>query len=326
MAVRHLLTCALFALAVVQTPAQTGLRVMSWNVENLFDVEHDEGFNDVEFLPTGSHHWTSGRYWQKMTDISRVVAAVTDDGGLPDLIGLCEVENDSVLTTLTHRSQMRWLGYEYLMTNSPDRRGVDVALLYQPERFQLLERRDVRVPSTEYGLQPTRDILCVKGLTLIQGHIDTLHVIVVHLPSRTSGRQGDRNRRLAAKKLWEVVDSIGVGRNLIVMGDFNATAHDRIFRKAGLRPGDSPKASLRLTDDPQQPGTYCFRGRWQWIDHILLSPSLHNDAPARVLSLPWLLEEDPKYGTQKPRRTYLGPAYHGGISDHLPIILDITRH
>lgn len=314
MALRHLLTCALFVSAVAIATAQTGLRLMSWNIENLFDLEHDEGFNDEEFLPTGSHHWTSGRYWQKMTDISRVVAAVADDGGLPDLIGLCEVENDSVLTTLVHRSAMRRLGYEYVMTNSPDRRGVDVALLYQPDHFRLLAYQSVRIPSVERGLPPTRDILYVKGLVFVQEGIDTLHAIVVHLPSRTSGRQGDKNRRLAAQTLWTLVDSIGEGRRVVVMGDFNAVARDRIFRQV----------PLRLTDDPQLPGTYCFRGRWQWIDHILLSPSLRNDSPARAFSLPWLLEEDPKYGTQKPRRTYLGPAYHGGVSDHLPVVLDIT--
>ena len=315
MAVRHLLTCALFALAAVQAPAQTGLRLMSWNVENLFDVEHDEGFNDEEFLPTGSHHWTSGRFWRKLTDIARVVAAVADDGGLPDLIGLSEVENDSVLTRLTEHGAMRHLGYRYVMTHSTDRRGVDVALLYQPERFRPLDHCDVRIPSAEHGLRPTRDILYIRGLTLMQGRLDTLHVIVVHLPSRTSGSQGDKNRRLAAETLWTLVDSIGNWQHIIVMGDFNAAARDRIFRQT----------PLRLTDDPDAPGTYCFRGRWQWIDHILLSPSLHNTSPARVFSLPWLLEEDTKHGTQKPRRTYLGPVYHGGVSDHLPLILDITR-
>ena len=315
MAVRHLLTCALFALAAVQTPAQTGLRLMSWNVENLFDVEHDEGCNDEEFLPTGNHRWTSGRLWRKITDIARVVAAVADDGGLPDLIGLSEVENDSVLTRLTERGAMRHLGYRYVMTHSTDHRGMDVALLYQPERFRLLDHRDVRVPSVEHGLNPTRDILYIKGLTFWQERLDTLHIIVVHLPSRTSGFQGDRNRRLAAETLWTLVDSIGEGRHIIALGDFNAAARDRIFRQA----------PLRLTDDPHAPGTYCYRGHWQWIDHILLSSSLHNASPARAFSLPWLLEEDIKYGTQKPRRTYFGPVYHGGISDHLPIYLDLPN-
>lgn len=320
MAPRHILTCGLLALtSAVAFAQQQGLRLMSWNVENLFDVEHDEGFHDEEFLPTGSHRWTRGRYWQKMNDITRVVAAVAEDGGLPDLIGLCEVENDSVLTTLTHRSPMRRLGYEYVMTNSPDRRGVDVALLYQPERFHLLEHYGVRIHSAEKKLPPTRDILYAKGLIRVEGihrmaGVDTLHVLVVHLPSRTSGRRGDRNRQLAAQTLWGVVDSIGLEKHIVVMGDFNATARDRIFRQ-------SP---LRITDNPQVPGTYCFRGRWQWIDHILLSPSVMTDSPASVPSMPWLLEEDSRYGAQKPRRTYLGPTYLGGISDHLAILLQIS--
>ena len=314
MAVRHLLTYALFALVATQAPAQIGLRVMSWNVENLFDVEHDDGFHDEEFLPTGSHSWIPARYWQKVTDVARVIAAVADDGRLPDIIGLCEVENDSVLTRLTRHSPLRYLDYSYIMTHSIDQRGIDVALLYLPERFRPLEHRAVRVPSVENGLRPTRDLLYVKGLTFVQGSPDTLHVVVVHLPSRTSGRQGDRNRKLAAQTLWSLVDSIGQGRHIAVMGDFNADVRDRIFRQ-------SP---LRLTDDPDAPGTYCFRGRWQWIDHILLSPSLRNDRPARPLALSWLMEEDAKYNVLKPRRTYLGPSYHAGTSDHLALILDIN--
>lgn len=288
---------------------------MSWNVENLFDTVHDVGFRDEEFMPTSERRWTGGRYWRKLTDVSRVVAAVADDGGLPDLIGLCEVENDSVMTTLCRRSVLRQMEYSYVMTHSEDERGIDVALLYLPVHFRLLDSRSIRVPSRQQGLRPTRDFLYVKGLVLTGKGVDTLHVIVVHLPSRAGGREGDKNRRLAAQRLWEVVDSVlrTDGARLVVMGDFNADARDRIFKHA----------PLRLTDDRHESGTYSFRGYWQWIDHILVSPSIDIPSPARPVKLPWLLEENKTYGGQMPRRTFRGPAYHGGTSDHLPLLLDL---
>ncbi len=153
---RRLLPLISLALLIISTlqassPADTlqsrTLRVMEWNVENLFDTVHDEGFQDQEFLPGSERRWTSHRYWQKMTELARVVVAVGEDGGIPDLIGLCEVENDSVLTTFTRRSVLRHLGYRYVMSRSEDLRGVDVALLYQPARFGLIDYRSPRVTS-----------------------------------------------------------------------------------------------------------------------------------------------------------------------------------
>ncbi len=294
------------------------LRVMEWNVENLFDTVHDVGFRDEDFLPQGDYRWTSYRYWRKLKDISKVVAAVTEDGGIPDLIGLCEVENDSVLTMLTERCPLRFLQYEYIMTHCEDERGIDVALLYQPVHFRLLEHRSIRVPSRQHGWRPTRDILYAKGLILSQKQPsgkDTLHVLLAHLPSRVGGYAGDLNRQLAASTLWSVVDSILQNplANIVLMGDFNAGRSDVIFREA----------PLAFADDTRYPGTYSFQGLWQWIDHILVSPNVTVSAPASPVRLPWLLEENKTYGSDLPRRTFRGPVYHGGISDHLPLVIDL---
>lgn len=299
-------------------PSPSSLRVLSWNLENLFDTRDDADTNDEEYLPEGERHWTPYRYWQKLTEVARVVVALEDEGGIPDIIGLCEVENDTVLTALTRRSPLRELDYSYVMTHSEDVRGIDVALLYQPARFRLLTSCSIRVPSREQGFRPTRDILYAKGLVLASEGVDTLHVFVVHLPSRAGGRGGDKNRRLAAKTLWEAVDSVAAqpaahAAHILVMGDFNAGAKDRIFKHA----------PLRLTDDLHAPGTYCYRGYWQWLDHILLSSSLLASEPAHPVSFPWLLEENRTYGGYMPRRTYRGPTYHGGISDHLPLYITI---
>lgn len=318
----------LVSLLVLATSASVDVRcarpfrLLAWNVENLFDTRHDEGFDDAEFLPDGPRQWTPSRYWRKLKDIARVIAGEDLDVPLPDVIGLCEVENDSVLETLTHRSPLRALGYEYVVTHSADARGVDVGFLYQPTRFRLLEHHSLRVPSQRYRLRPTRDILYVKGLVQVtprdQQHtstLDTLHIFVVHLPSRAGGYTGDRNRNIAAATLWSAVDSLqaqGTDR-IVVMGDFNADVHDRIFRNA----------PLKLTDAPDADGTYCYRGFWQWIDHILVSPDVTTLSPATPLALPWLLEDDKTYGGLMPFRTYRGPTYHGGVSDHLPLLIDL---
>ena len=199
-----------------------------------------------------------------------------------------------------------------MRTQCEDARGIDVALLYQPMRFHLLASQSFRVPSREQGLRPTRDILYAKGVTLVgdsatgECYVDTLHVLVVHLPSRVGGHAGDQNRKLAAATLWNVVDSLQTHTTT------TRDASDRIFRET----------PLQLTDERSAQGTYCFRGLWQWLDHILVSSSIGIVAPARPVRLPWLLEADKSYDGEMPRRTFRGPTYHGGISDHLPIILD----
>jgi endonuclease/exonuclease/phosphatase family metal-dependent hydrolase len=123
---------------------------------------------------------------------------------------------------------------------------------------------------------------------------------------------------LAAKTLWSLVDSITATSvqtvpAIVLMGDFNAGGKDRIFKQS----------SLLLTDHPQALGTYCYRGVWQWIDHILVSPDVTTLSPATPLALPWLLEDDKTYGGLMPFRTYRGPTYHGGVSDHLPLLIDL---
>lgn len=181
------------------------VRIMTWNVENLFDARHDSLKQDEEFLPESERQWTWGRYWHKIEDISRVVMGVGGDEP-PALVALQEVENDSCMIALTQRGPLWSIHYKYVMTDSPDLRGVDVALLYRPEMFRLLGSESRRVPSEQYGLRPTRDILHAWG-RLLGG--DTLHVVVCHLPSRAGdSRQGKRNRQLAVNTLCQLADSL----------------------------------------------------------------------------------------------------------------------
>ena len=195
-------------------------RVMSWNVENLFDTHHDTLKNDNEFLPDAIRHWNYTKYKKKLADMARVITAV-GEWNPPALVGLCEVENDSVLRDLTQRSPLKELGYRYVMTSSPDLRGIDVALLYQRDLFKLLSFRSIPIPSFKHH-RPTRDLLHVSGL-LLTG--DTLDVIVCHLPSRSGGAKESEPYRLhAARILRTEADSllnIRLHPQLVIMGDFN---------------------------------------------------------------------------------------------------------
>ena len=192
------------------------------NCENLFDTVHDSLKNDMEFLPDGSYHWTRTRYWKKVNHLSQEIIALGElnprgddlqseslqneqraeqgmpiynkgiDWCLPDMIALCEVENDSAMIALTKRSLLRKAGYEYVMTSSPDERGIDVALMYQPMSFRLLNHHSIRVKRLP-DMRPTRDILYAKGVLISD---DTLHVFVVHAPSRRGGEEASRPYRL----------------------------------------------------------------------------------------------------------------------------------
>ena len=298
--------------------AQGQFRAMTWNVENLFDCRHDSLKQDEEFLPDSERQWTWGRFWRKVEDIGRVLM---DVGGNrpPSLVALQEVENDSVMIALTRRGPLRAIGYEYVMTDSPDLRGVDVALLYLPSDFRLIGSESRRVPSVENGLRPTRDILHAWGL-LPNG--ETLHVVVCHMPSRAGGRANRRNRTLAVRTLNALVDSLmtdDLGCRLMVMGDFNAPLRDKSL-KAVLASG-----RLRsLTPDKRRPtsGTYRYKGNWSWIDHILVSDVLRSEGrEASLYSQSWM-QRPSSDGTWYPRRTYLGTQYGGGVSDHVPVYCD----
>ena len=297
----------------------TGLRaqrIVFWNAENLFDCRHDSLKEDYEFLPEGSHHWTRGRYWKKLDNLSRAIAAIAGDEAWPMVVGLCEVENDSCLRDLTRRSPLRIARYAYIHEEGPDVRGVDVAMLYDSLQFRLLGHEVVRIPSTEQGFRPTRDILHAWGLC--PSLPDTLHLVVVHLPSRAgSGSKGNAHRKLAVSTLCALLDKLE-GKDVLLMGDFNSEPSDKIFRSICKRMTSLVPQSRKELRRAQ--GTYYFRKLWGFLDHILVSPQLlpFVEKRAEVGRFPFLLTEK---GT--PWRTFQGPVYQGGFSDHLPIWVDL---
>ncbi len=378
--------------------ATKGQRVMWWNVENLFDCHNDSLHRDEEFLPEGNHHWTPNRYWHKLDNITRTIAAISQEPsassatsfaseGWPALIGLCEVENDSCLYDLVRRTALRVVGYEYVITEGVDERGVEVAVLYLPELFRLEGCEGIRVPSEQEGLRATRDILHVWGR---RAKGDLLDIYALHFPSRAGGgREGNRNRLLAARTLSSAIDRAR-GKKVLVMGDFNAEPDDPIFREILRKnspasplstlnselstqnsqlttvpcrssaspdslvslnsplPTDSDLSTLNsalstssalstLNSDPsptelhlltpqkkrerrKAKGTYYFEGQWGYLDHILVSSELLPEVrtQAQVGTYSFLLDEK-----GVPWRTYQGPIYKGGYSDHLPLWMEL---
>lgn len=299
------------------------LTFVELNCENLFDTEHDTLKNDQEFLPSSDSHWTRTRYWRKLNHIGQEIIALGEDSvrqwHLPDFVIMCEVENDTVMRDLTKRSLLRKAKYEYFITQSPDERGIDVALLYNPYMFLPIRHLNFRIQPLS-DMRPTRDILYVSG-KLNNG--DTLHIFGIHAPSRRGGERSSRPHRFAVKKrLAEAIDSIRVRSpqaKIIVAGDFNDYKDSPVLKS--LYAMGLVNISKEAKGRNGSQGTYRFRGEWGSLDHLLCSLSLTGTLmDCRIGDLPFILEPDGKYGGVKPYRTYMGPAYRPGYSDHLPLV------
>ncbi len=304
------------------------LTFVELNCENLFDTVHDSLKNDMEYLPDSKYHWTNARYWDKLNHVAQEIIALGGENQqdkepsqwqLPDFVAMCEVENDSVMVALTKRSLLRPAGYEYLMTNSPDERGIDVALVYSPASFRPVRSYSIRIEQLP-DTRPTRDILYASGVLVSD---DTLHVFVVHAPSRRGGEEASRPYRLqVASQLSAAVDSIyalNPNAHIMVTGDFNDYSDSPALEN--LYQHRLTNISADAVGSNGAKGTYRYRGEWRSLDQMLCSPSLvARKQDCRIGDLKFLLEEDEKYGGVKPFRTYLGPKYNGGYSDHLPLV------
>lgn len=319
-----LIWLVLFPLFGFAQEEYASLLIVELNTENLFDTTHDSLKNDYDFLPDGNYHWSRHRYWQKVNRIGQTIIACGDGQKwrLPDLVALCEVENDSVLMAITKRSLLRKARYEYIMTHSPDERGIDVALLYSPFSFAPVGSQSIRIIPVA-GMKPTRDILYVKG-RVITG--DTLHVFVVHAPSRSGGEAQSRPYRLhVATALANAIDSVyssSPEAKVIVTGDFNDYSNSpslQLLYAHGLK-----NVSSEAKGHNGAKATYRYHGEWRSLDQMLVSRNLKaNVAGCWIGDYPFLLEPDEKYGGVKPRRNYYGPRYNNGFSDHLPLIMEL---
>ena len=345
-----LLLLLLFAMPLL---GQTDFRVMSYNVENLFDTEDDPLTADNDFLPSGNRHWSRGRYDRKLQQLAKVITAA-GEWSTPAVVGLCEVENDSVLTHLLRRTPLRQQHYRYCMTHGRDTRGINVALLYQRDKFRYRGHAEHPIRFSRNQHKHTRNILHVWG-EVVTG--DRLDLFVCHFPSRYGGeKESEQDRFDAARTLRSLCDSIHALRpapHILIMGDFNDTPDDASIRKvldahpfpdpcpensncmAMKFPTDSLPPSLHLFtlfegNQSNRLGSHKYQGEWSQLDQIILSSTLADTTAAmhlvpgsaRIFAPPFLLTPDKTWRGQRPFRTYYGFKYEGGFSDHLPLIVD----
>ncbi len=316
-----------------------GLRIAFYNVENLFDTEDDPAINDDEFTPQGKLEWTEERYKTKLEQLAKVV----DGMDYPALLGLAEVENATVLEDFCKKTDLSKHGYHFIHYDSPDERGIDVALLFQKSIFTPLASETISIlfPKEVAGEDPnpaTRDVLVVKG---VLGKKDTLNLFVVHAPSRSGGEEKTQPERIFAaqqiKLKTQEIFKRNPQANIIIMGDFNDEPDNKsIVEALAAKPiplGAPAPASLyncMAELDAIGEGTYNYRGVWNMLDQIIISSNLVaaknrlHFSEASIYRQEWMMFKHDKYG-QQPNRTYGGDRYYGGYSDHLPVMVVLER-
>jgi len=317
---------------------ENGIRIMFYNVENLFDIKDDSLKADEEYISGGMRGWTFNRMIQKEKNLSKVIMSA---GGweMPEIIGMCEVENRYVLNLLLKETPLEKFGYKIIHRESPDPRGIDVAMLYRPEKFKPVFVHQISVRFPFDTAARTRDILYVKGVVL---NADTLHLFVNHWPSRFGGyTQTVQKRNYVAGLLRSKIDSLIVkspSAKIVIMGDFNDEPSDESvakYLKAGSDSVNIDRGSLynMMTGagTSWNRGTIKSREVWNTIDQFIVSePLLHASKglfttphSVYIFDMPFLLQDDEAWFGKKPFRTFYGFKYIGGYSDHLPILLDL---
>jgi len=314
--------------------AKNDVRIGFYNVENLFDTIDIDGKIDEEFTPTSKKKWNTERYNKKLNDLAKIVGAIN----YPEILGLCEVENKTVLNDFISKTSLKKYNYGIVHYESPDARGIDVALIYQKNYFHVLDSKKIRMdfPKEVSGEEnyTSRDILYVKG---IFAGVDTLHLFVNHFPSRRGGLKASEPKRLhVARFLKKEVDFIlskNKNANILMMGDFNDETDNNCITKVleakrtskNATTTDLLNCSAKLDDEGK--GTYNFRGNWNMLDQIIISGGLFFNKKIKVGELgifqeEWMMFKSDRNGWT-PNRTYGGPNYYGGFSDHLPIYLEM---
>jgi hypothetical protein len=316
------------------------VRIVFYNTENLYDPYDDTTRLDDEFTSRGSKRWGYSKFLVKLSHFGKTILAMGNPE-TPAIIGLCEVENRYVLNKIIYESPLRNFHYKLIQYDSPDARGIDVAMLYRPERFKPISSKAIRIifPSDE-NIR-TRDILYVRGILF---GTDTLHLFVNHWPSKFGGVVASEPRRkVVAGILRGYVDSlfaVDKNSNIVIMGDFNDEPDQPSVREVlGAGPWqqdtDSPilvNLMLDLLRDWAH-GTHKFQGKWSIIDQFIVSGALINGKHGLLISpgevgifqAGFLMEKETSFLGSKPLRTYAGPRYIGGFADHLPIWVNIRK-
>jgi hypothetical protein len=319
-----------------QDPELKPVRLMFYNVENLFDTKDDSLKADNDFLPGGVMKWNYTRYHRKINSLYKTIVAA-GSWYPPDIVAFCEVENRKILEDLVYGTYLAKYDYRIIHEDSPDQRGIDVCLIYRADDLKLIDFKYWIPASIRREDFITRSVLSVRFAV----RDDTLHLIVNHWPSRRGGvLAGEELRSKISDMVREKADSINRGSSsvakIIIAGDFNCTPDDLEIRTLV----DTRNSNLCLTDLSLSPaeegsGTYRYMGAWEMIDQVIVSGSLltsknglfTSQKMLKIFKPDFLLKKDPKYPGYSPFSTYHGYRYQGGFSDHLPVLLDLGfRH
>lgn len=307
-----------------------------YNLENLFDTIDDPKVLDEEFLPNAANRWNTTRYEHKLKNMAAVIAALHNNKGL-DIIGLCEIENRLVLDDLLKEEKLKTLHYDIVHYDSPDARGIDVALLYNKDKFKLLSSKPLKVSYDEKNFA-TRDILWA---ILLNGK-DTLHVFVNHWPSRRGGPETSESKRIAAAttlKTYLTPILQNKQSHIVLLGDFNDEPENRSIKEV-LATYDKPQIDCPVClVNPMEElhrkklGTHYYRGNYDMFDQIIFTSNLSmpefyemNYSAVRIFKDDLVMKTDSTGSRKFPSRTFEGPRYNGGYSDHLAVFATLCFH
>ncbi|MBL7692524.1 MAG: hypothetical protein JNM41_13110 [Flavipsychrobacter sp.] len=300
-----------------------------YNCENLFDTIDDPAKDDEEFTPDGKYKYTDRIYQQKLKNISSVLAAMR-----LAVAGLAEVENSTVLKDLTAQQSIAAKGYRYVIHNGPDPRGINVALIYDPASFRVLKSEPIKVDiSSTSGKAVTRDVLHVHGI-LVK---DTVDIFVNHWPSRRGGTDESNNKRSIAAQVNRDAAMKVMKKNknahIIIMGDLNDNPADPSITNILGAVADkkssgsylyNPFASIHASGS----GTEVYRKQWNLFDQIIISSSLLTDKTLTYnkaeIFKPSFIIDTYKGHEGEPHRSFKGPRWINGYSDHFPVVTYFT--
>ncbi len=303
-----------------------------YNLENLFDIEHNEYTLDQDFTPEGKLEWTRDRYLRKINNLSRVISKIgaKHNPQPPIFIGVAEVENKTCLEDLIYSDNLKSFNYDFVHYDSPDERGIDVALLFQKQFFEVIDSNvyPLLLRDENNNRDYTRDILLVSGIL----YGEFVNIIVNHWPSRNNGAGLSRNKRIQASNLVQQiideVNQVNKESNFIIMGDFNdepkdISIHELMNNKELYNP------MLDLVE--QNKGTSKYNGKWYLFDQIIISKMFleRSDSKIRfqyvkIFNDHFLQEKSNKY-KGAPKRTYIGKWHQGGYSDHFPVYAQFKK-
>jgi len=301
--------------------------VAFYNLENLFDSEHNKFTLDKDFTPDGVFQWDQDRYHHKIQNLSKVISNIgLKQSKLPPVfLGVCEVENKICLEDLINAEKLKTFDYDFVHYDSPDERGIDVACLYQKKYFELIysDTYTLLLTDNDNHRDYTRDILLISGKLFNK----QVYIIINHWPSRNNGIKTSDDKRIKAAKLVReiVTDIYNENENpyIIIMGDFNDNPTNKSIKNHLMNP-DFYNPMLDLEE--KKKGSVMYHGKWYMFDQIIMNKALldsgnskFNFKSAEIFDASFIKQ---KTGKRKgrPKRTFIGKYHQGGFSDHFPVL------